>query len=116
MFCAIKLNKRKSRKGVGNKDAGFGLKAQSDSNIMETPQPLQDHPLACDAVWFGGGNNEGVYLVISGARRKMNILQSMVFLHIPGIGLLRHENHPETAVNLQSVHPRNSTIMAVHPK
>jgi hypothetical protein len=33
-------------------------------------QKLSDHPLAIDAVWFGGGNKDGVYLVISGARRK----------------------------------------------
>ena len=98
MFCCIKLNKRKSKTAVGNKNAGFGLKAQTDASVMESPQPLQDHPLACDAVWFGGGNKAGAYLVISGARRKMNILESMVFLHIPGVGLLRHENHPETAV------------------
>merc|ERR1711892_481465 len=98
MFIVIKLNKRKSKNVVGNKDAGFGLKAQSDEAIMENPQHLQDHPLACDAVWFGGGNREGVYLVISGARRKENILESMVFVNIPGIGLLRHEKLPETAM------------------
>ena len=34
----------------------------------------------------------------TGARRKNNILQSMVFLYIPGVGLLRHQNHPETAM------------------
>jgi hypothetical protein len=33
-------------------------------------QKLSDHPLAIDAVWFGGGNKDGVYLVISGARRQ----------------------------------------------
>jgi hypothetical protein len=31
---------------------------------------LSEHPLAIDAVWFGGGNKDGVYLIISGARRQ----------------------------------------------
>jgi hypothetical protein len=38
--------------------------------INQKLQKLSDHPLAIDAVWFGGGNKDGVYLVISGARRK----------------------------------------------
>ena len=98
MFVLIRINKRRKENAVGNKDAGFGLKAHTDVSIMENPQPLQEHPLACDAVWFGGGSKNSVYLVISGARRKLGILQSMVFLYIPEIGLLSHENHPETAM------------------
>lgn len=54
--------------------------------------------LACDAVWFGGGSRDGTYIVLSGARRKNDILQSMVFVYLPGIGLLRHMDHPETAM------------------
>ncbi len=44
-----------------------------------TFQKLSDHPLAIDAVWFGGGNKDGVYLVISGARRKQRWMKDQVW-------------------------------------
>ena len=53
------------------------------SSILD-PRPLVDHALACDAVWFGGAGRDGTSLIVSGARRKENILQSMVFVNIPG--------------------------------
>ena len=75
-----------------------GLAAEDDITVMESPRPLVSHPLACDAVWFGGAGRDGTSLVVSGARRQGKILQSMVFVYIPGLGLLRHAHHPETAM------------------
>ena len=99
IYLVIRLNKRRvSHKAVGHEKAWLGLAAEDDVSIMESPRPLLDHPLACDAVWFGGGSRDGTYLVMSGARRQNNILQSMVFVYIPGVGLLRHIHHPETGM------------------
>ncbi|XP_023335574.1 uncharacterized protein LOC111706873 [Eurytemora carolleeae] len=98
IYLGIKYNKRKKTGAVGHKKAGYGLKANDDINTMELPQKLGEHPLAVDAVWFGGANKDGVYLVISGARRQDRIMQSMLFLYIPGVGLLQYPNHPETAI------------------
>ena len=95
----IRLNKRRAaHKAVGRDRAWLGLAAEDDITVMESPQPLVDHPLACDAVlttlppnslrhclnilvsqvWFGGSGEDGSSLVISGARRQHDILQSMV--------------------------------------
>ena len=99
MFVMIKLNKRRVRQQpVGHGEAWLGLAAEDDISVMESPQKLVQHSLACDAVWFGGGSRDGSYLVISGARRKSNVLQSMVFLYLPEVGLLEHHLHPETAL------------------
>ena len=57
---------------------------QISSISILAPRPLVDHALACDAVWFGGAGRDGTSLIMSGARRKENILQSMVFVNIPG--------------------------------
>ena len=98
MFLLIKLNQsRGQRRPVGHSRAWLGLAAEDDITVMESPQRLLSHSLACDAVWFGGGGRDGTYLVISGARRPNNVLESMVFLHLPGLGLLEHSQHPGTA-------------------
>ena len=99
MFLLIKLNQRRvQHRAVGHRQAWLGLAAEDDITMMESPQRLLSHSLACDAVWFGGGSRDGTYLVISGARRQNNILQSMVFLYLPGVGLLEHHQHPDTAM------------------
>ena len=99
MYAVIKLNKRRVKhKAVGHGDAWLGLAAEDDISVMESPRALVDHALACDAVWFGCAGRDGTSLIMSGARRKENILQSMVFINIPGLGLLRHVQHPETAI------------------
>ena len=99
MFVMIKLNKRRAQhQPVGHSQAWLGLTAEDDISVMESPQRLVDHSLACDAVWFGGGSRDGTYLVISGARRRNDVLQSLLFLHLPHVGLLEHHLHPETAM------------------
>ena len=51
MFVLIRLNKRRAaHKAVGRDRAWLGLAAEDDITVMESPQPLVDHPLACDAV------------------------------------------------------------------
>ena len=51
MFVLIRLNKRRAaHKAVGRDKAWLGLAAEDDITVMESPQPLVDHPLACDAV------------------------------------------------------------------
>ena len=99
MFLLIKLNQRRVKhRPVGHSRAWLGLAAEDDISVMESPQRLLSHSLACDAVWFGGGGRDGTYLVISGARRQKNILESMVFLYLPSVGLLEHHQHPHTAM------------------
>ena len=77
MFVNIRLRKRKvEHKAVGHNQAWLGLAAEDDISIMESPRPLVDHPLACDAVWFGGGSKDGTCIVLSGMKQKLEkILQ-----------------------------------------
>ena len=66
---------------------------------LEAARPLPpDSPLATDAVWVGGGGEGGQFLVMSGARRQGGLLQSMLWLRLPGLGLLGLPAAPATAL------------------
>ena len=51
-----------------------------------------------DAVLFSGGSQDGTYLVISAARRAGGVVQCIVMILVPGVGLLEHTNHPDTSM------------------
>ena len=53
---------------------------------MEKPQELsKNHPNAVDAVYFNGGNEEGYYFVGATARRHNKLLQTLLYIRVPGI-------------------------------
>ena len=80
MFINIRLRKRKvEHKAVGHNQAWLGLAAEDDISIMESPRPLVDHPLACDAVWFGGGSKDGTCIVLSGMKKFIKSFQKATF-------------------------------------
>ena len=55
-------------------------------------------PLAIDAVLFTGGSKDGTYLILSAARRQEKVVQCIVILFVPGLGLLIHDQHPDTTM------------------
>ena len=61
-------------------------------------QDLGSSPLAIDAVLFTGGSRDGTYLIISAARRANKIVQCIVMLYVPGLGLMEHSQHPSTSL------------------
>ena len=63
-----------------------------------TNQELGPTPLAIDAVLFTGGSRDGTYLIISAARRQEKVVQCIVVLYVPGLGLLEHAQHPDTTM------------------
>ena len=62
---------------------------------------------------FTGGSRDGTYLIISAARRAGKIVQCIVMLHVPGLGLLQHSQHPDTAM-LQEEEDRGWVAGGVH--
>ena len=109
MFLLMKLRKRSKN----NSEVGYGVKLTNDPKKLESAQvelnrsslvsefPVKDlgsSPLAIDAVLFTGGSRDGTYLIISAARRPERTVQCIVMLHVPGLGLLEHSRHPDTAM------------------
>ncbi|XP_064594937.1 uncharacterized protein LOC135461674 isoform X2 [Liolophura sinensis] len=84
--------------------AGYGMRSRSSPGDMDKPQDLSpEHPLAVDAVYFNGGDRNGTYLVAATARRHNNIVQTILLIRIPDVGLLEFPTLPET--NLEGTHP-----------
>ena len=110
MFLLMKLR----RKSEESSDVGYGVKLTNDIKKLESVQvkakarafiipesrvkDLGSSPLAIDAVLFTGGSRDGTYLIISAARRAGKIVQCIVMLQVPGLGLLQHSQHPDTTI------------------
>ena len=47
---------------------------------------------------YEGGSQDGTYLILAAARRANKVLQCILMLYVPGLGLLEHAQHPETAM------------------
>ena len=47
---------------------------------------------------YEGGSQDGTYLILAAARRANKVLQCILMLYVPGLGLLEHPQHPETAM------------------
>ncbi|KAK6170139.1 hypothetical protein SNE40_018606 [Patella caerulea] len=93
------LRQRKSNKLKKNsgEDAGYGMKSRISPEEMDKVQTLSpNHPQAVDAVYFNGGNKDGVYMVAATARRHKNLTQTILILLIPEIGLLEMPTQPDT--------------------
>ena len=116
----MKLRRKKEKS-----EAGYGVKLTSDITKLESVQvnltssstfidiysffqDLGSSPLAIDAVLFTGGSRDGTYLIISAARRANKIVQCIVMLYVPGLGLMEHSQHPSTSLQ-QVPHPAVQT-------
>ena len=99
IFIYILLKMRKiSTKNKNNDDVGLGVKKIHNIKDLESVKDLGPTALAIDAVLFTGGSSDGTYLIISAARRANKVVQCIVMLHVPGLGLLEHTQHPDTTM------------------
>jgi len=112
-FMYLLLKWRKRSAGAGKKEVGYGLKMTEDINKLECVKELGPSPLAVDAVLFSGGADDGTYLVISAARRADNILQCIVMILVPGVGLFEHTQHPDTTM-YQKEHENGWVVNGIH--
>ncbi|KAK4021997.1 uncharacterized protein LOC116919103 [Daphnia magna] len=81
-----------------NLKAGYGMKSRVNIRDMESVQVLSDHPKAIDAVYFQGGNKDGVYFVAATARRPHHVINGFVFLKVPGEGLFTSPKLPDSTL------------------
>ena len=140
IYILLKLRKR-STENSNDQDAGLGIKKTSDIGELESVKVvlstmfLNDNnlcynchyntlmlllfkelgptPLAIDAVLFTGGAKDGTYLVISAARRANKVVQCIVMLHVPGVGLFTHAQHPDTTM-IQESDEKGWVVNGIH--
>jgi hypothetical protein len=75
------------------------MRSRSNEEDMDCAQQLaEDHPKAVDAVYFNGANQDGWYFVAATARRHEGLVQTLLYIRIPGIGLLELPSLPDTSV------------------
>ncbi|KAH9500211.1 hypothetical protein Btru_077485 [Bulinus truncatus] len=91
-------NEQKQKtKLASSSDAGYGVRSRNSPEEMDKLQELpEDKPEAVDAVYFNGGNSQGVFIVAATARRHNNIVQTILYLRLPSIGLLELPSLPDT--------------------
>uniref|UniRef100_A0A914V9C0 Uncharacterized protein n=1 Tax=Plectus sambesii TaxID=2011161 RepID=A0A914V9C0_9BILA len=77
--------------------AGYGSKSKVSLLDMERSQPLSDHPFAIDAAYFNGYNEEGYFLGAGVQRRPNQEVETLMFIRVPGLGILEWVNSPSTA-------------------
>jgi len=112
IYILLKLRKR-STENSNDQDAGLGIKKTSDIGELESVKELGPTPLAIDAVLFTGGAKDGTYLVISAARRANKVVQCIVMLHVPGVGLFTHAQHPDT-IMIQESDEKGWVVNGIH--
>ncbi|KAB7505170.1 hypothetical protein Anas_01790 [Armadillidium nasatum] len=98
-YLLVQLRKRQSKKSTkkgSDSGHGYGVKSRSDVQEMERPQSLSEHPKAIDAVYFNAGNRDGYYMVMATARRPKGVINGLLYLRIPEIGLLDLPRMPDT--------------------
>ncbi|XP_034241523.1 uncharacterized protein LOC117645431 [Thrips palmi] len=84
------LNKKRARTSADN--------AVHPLVDKERLQPLSDDPLAFDAIFFIACDMNGMYLIVGSERRHHNIINSPIYLLVPGLGLLKHKKLPDTCL------------------
>ena len=97
IFLLLKWRKRSASK-ESKDDVGLGVKANHNIKELESVKDLGPSPLAIDAVLFTGGSQDGTYLVLAAARRADKVVQCILMLRLPGLGLLKHVHHPDTTM------------------
>ncbi|KAL7641049.1 UNVERIFIED_CONTAM: hypothetical protein RMT77_008186 [Armadillidium vulgare] len=98
-YLLVQLRKRQSKNSTkkgSDSGHGYGVKSRSDVEEMDRPQSLSEHPKAIDAVYFNAGNRDGYYMVMATARRPKSVINGLLYLRIPGIGLLDLPRMPDT--------------------
>lgn len=103
----LKLRRRKNEQmsTASGENAGYGVRSRSCPAEMEKVQTLPpDQPKAVDAVYFNGGNKDGQFFVAATARRQNNVVQTVLYLRLPGVGLLEIPSKPDT--KLQGTDPQ----------
>ncbi|KAK3863648.1 hypothetical protein Pcinc_030611 [Petrolisthes cinctipes] len=76
--------------------AGYGVKSKPTVKMMECVQQLSEHPKAIDAVYFNAANSSGHYLVAATARRPQGVINGLLFIRIPNVGILQLPRMPDT--------------------
>ncbi|XP_045128767.1 uncharacterized protein LOC123514740 [Portunus trituberculatus] len=94
-YIIVKVRRWSNKTGSGA-EVGYGVKARDNVELMECVQPLSDHPKAIDAVYFNGANENGHYLVVATARRPKGVINGLLFIRVPGLGLLQLPKMPDT--------------------
>lgn len=82
---------------IKNTNAGYGSKAHQSLAELDDVQTLSEHPLAIDAAYFNGYNKDGYYLGAGIQRRPKGRIESLLFVRVPGIGILEWPHSPSTA-------------------
>merc|ERR1712142_451294 len=98
LYLVLWWRKQAAAAKKGKKEVGYGLKLTDDIDKLESVKDLGPSHQAVDAVLFSGGSEDGTYLVISAARRPDRVVQCIVMILVPGIGLLEHTQHPDTTM------------------
>jgi len=84
---------------VSGKDAGWGKRSRNTPEDMDKAQVLpKEHPKAVDAVYFNGASSNGTYFVAATARRHENLVQTILYIRLPGVGLLEMPSLPDTSL------------------
>ncbi|XP_037792800.1 uncharacterized protein LOC119588168 [Penaeus monodon] len=92
-YCLVKFRKRTAGSPG---DAGYGAKSHDRVELMERPQPLAPAPKAIDAVFFSGHASDGWGVILAMERRPSRLTSTLVYLKVPGVGLLVAPAHPDT--------------------
>lgn len=95
-YILVKVRRWSNKTGGSGADVGYGVKSRDRPELMECVQPLSDHPKAIDAVYFNAANENGYYLVAATARRPKGVINGLLFLRIPSVGLLQLPKMPDT--------------------
>ncbi|CAH1798438.1 unnamed protein product [Owenia fusiformis] len=96
----FQLRKYQNKKAAASsvQGAGYGRRSRATPQEMDKVQELpKEHPMAVDAVYFNGGSREGQYLVMATARRHHNLVQTLLFFRVPGVGLFELPSKPDTS-------------------
>lgn len=98
VFLAI-LYLRKIKSKFLNDSGGLGSKINLDWNELEQLQELSSHPKAFDAVFFHAVNKQGFYICGGLERRHEGKANGLLYIVVPGLGLLESSHLPKTTLN-----------------
>ncbi|ELU09306.1 hypothetical protein CAPTEDRAFT_151881 [Capitella teleta] len=100
-FVLYKLRQRQNerQKSVSGQDAGYGKRSRSSVDQMDRVQPLDPaFPKSVDAVYFNAANEQGFYFVAATARRQEGLVQTLLYIRVPNVGLFELATLPNTSL------------------
>ncbi|KAK7073873.1 hypothetical protein SK128_024757 [Halocaridina rubra] len=97
-YALVKLRRWQGGRGEASEkgNVGYGRKSRPSIESMECVQPLTTHPKAIDAVYFNGANANGQYIVAATARRPHGVVNGILYIRLPGVGMLQLPRMPDT--------------------